>query len=87
VLTLAVAGGLDLAEAAGQPIDPGAQTPAAWREYVARRTGLPAPESMTDEAPAEFLPFESGYDPADPVDRAIMATREAVFPYRGLMPL
>ncbi len=76
-----------LAEAAGQPINPGTQTPAGWREYVARRTGLQAPERMTDGAPAEFEPFESGYDPGQPVDRAIMATREAVFPLHGLMPL
>jgi acetoin utilization protein AcuC len=75
-----------LAEAAGQPIDPGAQTPTAWRDYVARRTCLPAPGSMTDGAPAGFEPFESGYDPGDPVDRAIMATRNAVFPLHGLMP-
>ena len=76
-----------LAEAAGQPIDPGTPTPAAWREYVARRTGLTAPEQMTEGAPAVFVPFESGYDPGHPVDRAIMATREAVFPLHGLMPL
>ena len=41
-----------LAEAAGQPIDPGAQTPVPWRDYVARRTGLTAPEHMTEGAPA-----------------------------------
>jgi acetoin utilization protein AcuC len=76
-----------LAEAAGQPIDPGAQTPAAWRDYVARRTCLPAPGYMTEGAPAEFEPFESGYDPGEPVDRAIMATRHEVFPLHGLMPL
>ena len=76
-----------LAEAAGQPIDPGAHTPAPWREYVTRRTGLTAPEHMTEGAPAEFEPFESGYDPADAVDQAIMATRNAVFPLHGLMPL
>ena len=76
-----------LAEAAGQPIDPGTPTPVPWREYVTWRTGLPAPEQMTDGAPAEFVPFESGYDPAEPVDRAIMATRKAVFPLHGLMPL
>ncbi len=76
-----------LAEAAGQPIDPATPTPAPWREYVARRTGLPAPEQMTDGASAGFVPFEFGYYPADPVDRAIMATREAVFPLNGLMPL
>ena len=76
-----------LAEAAGQPIDPGARTPAAWRDYVARRTCLPAPAYMTEGASAEFAPFESGYDPGDPVDRAIMATRHEVFPLHGLMPL
>ena len=76
-----------LAEAAGQPIDPGTPTPAPWRDYVARRTGLTAPEYMTETAPVMFKPFESGYDPGDPVDRAIMATRNAVFPWHGLMPL
>jgi len=73
-----------LAEAAGQPVDPGAPTPAAWRDYVARRTCLPAPGSMTEGAPAQFAPFESGHDPGDPVDRAIVATRNEVFPLRGL---
>jgi acetoin utilization protein AcuC len=76
-----------LAEAAGQPIDPETQTPASWRDYVAQRTGLAAPEHMTDGVPAQFEPFESGYNPSDPVDRTIMATRNAVFPLHGLMPL
>jgi acetoin utilization protein AcuC len=76
-----------LAEAAGQPIDPVTPTPAPWRDYVARCTGLTAPEHMTEGEPAVFRPFESGYDPGHPVDRAIMATRNAVFPSHGLMPL
>jgi acetoin utilization protein AcuC len=76
-----------LAEAAGSPIDPHKETPAAWRDYVHRRTGRAAPELMTEGQTAEFPPFDSGYDPADPVDRAIMATRNAVFPLHGLMPL
>ncbi len=76
-----------LAEAAGHPIDPASPTPAAWREYAARRTGSRAPESMTDGAQAQYPSFESGYDPADPVDQTIMATRTAVFPDHGLMPL
>ena len=71
-----------LAEAAGQPIDPGRQTPAAWRDYVTRRTDLTAPEYMTDGTPAVFEPFESGYDPGHPVDQAIIATRNALFPLR-----
>jgi acetoin utilization protein AcuC len=32
------------------------------------------------------VPFEAGYDPAEPVDRAIMAARKAVFPLHGLLP-
>ena len=41
---------------------------------------------MTDGAQAQYTLFESGYDPADPLDQAIMATRAAVFPEHGLMP-
>jgi acetoin utilization protein AcuC len=47
---------------------------------------MSAPERMTDGAGAAFVPFSSGYDPADAVDRAIMATRTAVFPWHGLFP-
>ncbi|HEY6275173.1 MAG TPA: acetoin utilization protein AcuC [Streptosporangiaceae bacterium] len=75
-----------LAEAAGQPLDPATATPASWREFVLTRTGERAPETMTEGAPASFVPFSSGYDPADPVDRAILATRSAVFPLHGLPP-
>ena len=75
-----------LAEATGQPIDPGTPAPAQWRDYVARRTGLTAPESMTEGAPAVFKPFESGHDPGHPADQAIIATRNTVFPLHGLSP-
>ena len=75
-----------LAEAAGSPIDPGARIPAAWREYASRRTGREAPQTMTDGTEPGFARFESGYDLADPVDQAIMATRTALFPEHGLMP-
>jgi acetoin utilization protein AcuC len=75
-----------LAEAAGRPIDPAARIPVAWREFAARRTGREAPELMTEGAQPEYASFESGYDPAEPVDQAIMATRRAVFPDHGLLP-
>ena len=75
-----------LAEAAGQPIDPGTPTPARWRDYVALRTSVTAPEYMTEGAPAVFKPFESGYDPGHPADQAIIATRNAVFPLHALSP-
>jgi acetoin utilization protein AcuC len=75
-----------LAEAGGRPLDPDMPTPPAWRDYVGRRTRAAAPEFMTEQAPATYPPFEAGYDPDEPVDRAIMATREAVFPLHGLVP-
>ncbi len=41
---------------------------------------------MTEGGQGEFSAFETGYDPADPADQAILATRNAVFPLHGLMP-
>jgi acetoin utilization protein AcuC len=76
-----------LAEASGQPVDPAAVIPAAWRDYARARTARPAPEVMTEGAAAQFIPFESGFDPADPLDQAIRATQHEVFPLHGLMPL
>jgi acetoin utilization protein AcuC len=75
-----------LAEAAGAPIDPRVPTPESWRDYVTQRTGRPAPELMTDGAEPAYVSFEAGYDPDDPVDRAIAATRAAVFAEHGLSP-
>ena len=73
-----------LAVAAGVPVDPAIQTPVEWRELARSLTGETAPESMTDGAPARYVPFSSGMDPGDPVDRAIMRTRTAVFAAHGL---
>ncbi len=75
-----------LAEASGRPVDPGTPTPAGWREFAASRTGGRPPELMTEGAAGRYSAFEAGYDPADPVDQAIMATRLAVFPQHGLLP-
>jgi acetoin utilization protein AcuC len=41
---------------------------------------------MTDGSAADFTPFDSGFDPGQAIDRAIMATRSAVFPAHGLFP-
>ncbi|HET9896083.1 MAG TPA: acetoin utilization protein AcuC [Streptosporangiaceae bacterium] len=75
-----------LAEATGHPVSPDTPTPQSWRDYVAERARRQAPETMTEGAPPTFADFDHGYDPADPVDRAIMATRSAIFPSHGLMP-
>ncbi len=75
-----------LFEAAGRPLDPAAATPEPWREYVSQVTGQTAPQTMTEGGPGTFAAFDDGYCPGDPVDRAILATRNAVFPLHGLMP-
>ena len=75
-----------LAEATGEPIEPGTPTPGPWRAYATSASGETAPELMTEGASAQFVPFEAGFDSADPVDRAISATRHAVFPLNGLLP-
>ncbi|GAA5074926.1 acetoin utilization protein AcuC [Thermocatellispora tengchongensis] len=76
-----------IAEVAGHPLDPGTPTPAGWRELVGRRTTEVPPLSMTDGRSPEFRDFSTGYTPEDPIDRAIVATRNAVFPSHGLDPL
>ncbi|HEV3381890.1 MAG TPA: acetoin utilization protein AcuC [Trebonia sp.] len=74
-----------LAIAAGAPIDPETRTPVEWRELARRLAGETPPESMTDGAPPRYVPFSSGMDPDDPVDRSIMRTRSAVFAHHGLV--
>jgi acetoin utilization protein AcuC len=75
-----------LAEASGQPIGPDTPTPPQWRAYAEQRAGRPAPASMTDGASASWRDFDTGWDPGDRVDQAIIATRQAVFPLHGLWP-
>lgn len=74
-----------LAIAAGSPLDPEAVTPPEWRELVRSVSGESAPGKMTDGASARYVPFSSGIDPDDPVDRTIMRTRAAVFAHHGLV--
>jgi acetoin utilization protein AcuC len=76
-----------LAEASGRPIDPQTATPDEWRAYTRQRTGRDAPEHMTEGASGDYVAFESGFEPGDAVDQAIIATQRAVFPSHGLMPL
>ena len=42
---------------------------------------------MTEGANGDYVAFESGFDPGDPIDQAIIATQRAVFPAHGLTPL
>ncbi|HZC25422.1 MAG TPA: acetoin utilization protein AcuC [Actinopolymorphaceae bacterium] len=75
-----------LAVAAGAPVAPETPTPAEWRQVVETDCRRAAPPTMTDGASATYVDWADGYDPADPVDRTIRATRLAVFPALGLDP-
>jgi acetoin utilization protein AcuC len=72
--------------AAHQPVDPATEVPASWRDYVNSRCGRSAPQRMTDGSSADYRSWVTGSDPADPLDRAVLATRRAVFPLHGLDP-
>ena len=73
--------------AAGRPIDPASVIPDAWRHEVFRRTRQLAPQRMTDGRAPVWRDFgEGGYNPADRLDQAVLATRRAVFPAHGLLP-
>nr|WP_131739576.1 acetoin utilization protein AcuC [Actinomadura roseirufa] len=77
-----------LAEAAGGPVPPETETPRGWREFARLRTDEVAPLRMTDgTSVVEVSRWGNGYDPASPVDQAVLATRRAVFPEHGLDPL
>jgi acetoin utilization protein AcuC len=70
-----------LAIAAGTPIDPALPTPHAWQLLARELSGEMAPGVMTDVGE---LTWKSSSSVKELVDRAIMATRRAVFPAHGL---
>ena len=74
-----------LAEAAGVRVD--GATPNSWRAEATERGREAAPTFLTDGAAALWTPWEGGPGHDDAVDRAVLATREAVFPHLGLDPL
>jgi acetoin utilization protein AcuC len=77
-----------LAVAAHVPLDPLTPVPAAWFDYVEELVGFAPPPAMGDGGDgAPPRPWSEGYDPADDVDRVILAVRQAVFPWHDLDPL
>jgi acetoin utilization protein AcuC len=74
-----------LAIAAGRPIAPETAVPDSFHTFVLEALGRQAPGRMTDGRQPWPKPFDQGFDGADPVDAAILATREAVFPRWGLV--
>jgi acetoin utilization protein AcuC len=76
-----------VAVAAGVPLEPRTPVPEEWRHEVYARTRQEAPRRMTDGGDGRWRGFEeAGYDPADRLDQAVLATRRAVFPLHGLLP-
>jgi acetoin utilization protein AcuC len=75
-----------LSVVSGVPLSPDLETPVSWRDEVAGRLGVRAPSRMTDGRSPAYRDWTEGYDPDTWLDRAVQATREAVFPWNGLDP-
>lgn len=71
-----------------RPIDFSTPVPQPWLDHVKTRFGVDAPAKMGDGIAEHgrvwFRSWESGFDPSNAVDRAVMATREATFTHQGL---
>ncbi|WP_149182337.1 acetoin utilization protein AcuC [Streptomyces sp. TRM49041] len=75
-----------VAIAAGADVAPETVVPSSWRDQVYARTRQSAPRRMTDGRwPVSYRSWQDGYDPEDRLDQAVLATRRAVFPLRGLL--
>ena len=71
---------------AGKPVPLRTYVPETFRRYVLERYGRAMPYLMGEDAQLWWRNWEVGYDPADPVDRTIIATRKEAFPLFGLDP-
>ncbi|GAA3398564.1 acetoin utilization protein AcuC [Cryptosporangium minutisporangium] len=75
-----------LATATGEPVTTSHAIPNNWRGFAAsKRPAARVPTVMGDGADITYLPWDPG-SRTDPIDRAILATRRAVFPLHGLDP-
>ncbi len=75
-----------LAIATGEPLDPATPTPDAWQNLAhRRRPSRDVPASLTDGTVPRWEPWQPTGEP-DAIDRAIAATRKAIFPLFGLDP-
>jgi acetoin utilization protein AcuC len=75
-----------VAEVLGAPIDPTTEVPEEYRLFVQESMGRSGPSRMTDGQTPWPRALEQGWDPGDPVDAAIRAVRDAVYPHHGLDP-
>jgi acetoin utilization protein AcuC len=76
------------AMAAHHPIPLTEPVPEDWLAHVRELLGREGPRRMGDLDPADgpiwHQPWDMGYNPHSEVDRAVMATRQAVFSHHGL---
>lgn len=75
-----------VAEAAHAPLAGGMPLPADWRAIALEISELEPARTLGSAVPVSWRPWKDGWDPEDPVDRAVQATRRAVFPLLGLDP-
>ncbi|MEZ5096209.1 MAG: acetoin utilization protein AcuC [Nocardioides sp.] len=76
-----------LAIVGGRPLDPSLETPEEWREHVRERHGKNAPRHLTDGRNPSWRDWVHGFDPDTWLDRAVLATRQEIFPWHGLDPM
>jgi len=74
------------AVAAGSPIDPRAPVPYGYRTLLKAAFRREAPEFMGDGTTLKPRPWGLDADPMDHLDKAVLKTRDAVFPLLGLEP-
>jgi acetoin utilization protein AcuC len=75
-----------LAIATGDPLDPATPTPDAWQNLAhRRRPSRDVPTTMTDGCEPDWTPWQPD-GAINTLDRAVLATRRAVFPLVGLDP-
>jgi acetoin utilization protein AcuC len=74
-----------IAEVSGTPLDPATEIPQSWRDdVVARGLRVRPPTHMTEGGYTGFSRWDAFTESR--VDRAVMRTRRASFPYFGLDP-
>ncbi len=73
-------------EVVGRPVVPSTLVPPVWVDHVTRLLGRRGMSTMSDGREPRPRPWADGWDDDDLVDRAVLATRAAVFPLHGLDP-
>jgi acetoin utilization protein AcuC len=77
-----------LAVATGDPLSAATAVPDGWRKLVATRSRQAPPTCMGEGEEPSYVAWEPGEGDADsPLDRAVTATRRAVWPLHGLDPV